>query len=130
MHVAAGLICSEGRILIARRPEGSHLAGLWEFPGGKQEPNETLEECLEREIREELGMIIKAGKCIMTVLHEYELKKISLHIFDCLSDPGNPKALECQEIQWVKPVELNSYQFPPPDQKFLEFLVDHPDLLA
>jgi mutator protein MutT len=127
IHVAAGLIWSKGRLLITKRPEGSHLAGCWEFPGGKQEQNETLEQCLEREIKEELGMVVNVGRRIMTIRHEYKLKKITLHIFNCLPN-GKPKALESQEIQWVKPTELNLYQFPPPDRKFLEFFKDNPDM--
>ena len=129
IDVAAGLIWSEGKLLIAKRPTGTHLEGYWEFPGGKRELNETIEECLEREILEELGMIVKVGRCIMTVSHEYEFKKITLHLFNCLSSNGRPKALESQEIKWVKPGELGAYRFPPPDQKFLEFIAKNPDIL-
>lgn len=128
IHVAAGLIWSEGRVLITKRPEGCHLEGYWEFPGGKQEPNETIEECLEREIKEELGMTVRAGRHIMTVMYDYQFKKISLHMFDCLSQFGNPEGLENQDIRWVRPVDLAAYQFPPPDQEFLDFLIKHPDL--
>ena len=129
IDVAAGLIWSKGRILISKRPKGTHLEGYWEFPGGKQELNETIEECLEREIREELGITVRAGSCIMTVFHEYESKKITLHLFNCLSSSGRPRAMESQEIQWAKPGELGTYRFPPPDQKVLKFLEKNPEIM-
>ncbi len=71
-QVAAGLIWRDGKLLITKRPLGRHLAGLWEFPGGKQEGDESLEGCVEREIREELGVEIRAQKHFLTVHYEYE----------------------------------------------------------
>ncbi len=124
-HVAAGLIRKDGRILIAKRPQGSHLEGYWEFPGGKQESEETLEKCLEREIREELGMHIRAGDLLFTTEYEYENKTISLHLFSCLHPQGNPRALEGQETRWVLPRDLDNYTFPPPDREIIQFLKAH-----
>jgi mutator protein MutT len=122
-HVTAGLICQDGRVLIARRPAGSHLAGFWEFPGGKQEQGESLGACLEREIREELGMEVRAGEHLLTVDYEYESRIITLHLFKCSRLDGEPRALECQEVKWVAPGELVRYTFPPPDQKIIRFIV-------
>ena len=119
-HVAAGLICKNGRILITQRPEGSHLAGFWEFPGGKQEAGETLEGCLEREIREELGLRVKAGDLLYSFQYEYESKIISLHLFRCLDFQGQPKALEVQDMRWVNPRDLGRFKFPPPDLAIIE----------
>jgi mutator protein MutT len=123
INVTAGLIIQEGNILIAKRPQGYHLAGLWEFPGGKQEPDESLAECLEREIKEELDIEIRAERLFMTVRHEYEKKIVSLHVFECTHLNGNPRGLEGQEIKWVKPSELRHYEFPPPDQEVIGLLM-------
>jgi mutator protein MutT len=121
-HVTAGLIWQNGRVLITKRPEGSHLAGLWEFPGGKQEARETLRECLEREMREELGIGVRAGRHLVTVEHEYETKFITLHFFLCTGMEGRPVTLEGQEARWVRPEELTRYAFPPPDREIIESL--------
>ncbi len=121
-HVAAGLIWKDGKVLIAKRPGGSHLEGLWEFPGGKQEKGESLKTCLEREIREELGFQIRAGEVLLTVDHEYVSRAISLHVINCHSIEGEAEALEGQEIRWVAPAELDALTFPPPDKRVIEFL--------
>jgi 8-oxo-dGTP diphosphatase len=121
-HVTAGLVWDKGRVLIAKRPKGSHLEGLWEFPGGKTEGDEGLQDCLEREIEEELGLKVRAEEVLLMVDHEYPTKVISLHVFSCTSLGGEARALQCQEIRWVDPNDLTSYSFPPPDMKVIEFL--------
>ena len=121
-HVAAGVIWREGRVLITRRPKGSHLEGLWEFPGGKLKEGETLEGCLEREIKEELDLTVKAGQALLTVDHDYGSKVISLHIFHCTCVEGEPRALEGQEVRWVDPVDLERYPLPPPDRGVIGIL--------
>ena len=118
-HVTAGLVWKDGKLLITRRPEGSHLAGYWEFPGGKQEHGESLEACLEREIREELGMEVKAVKHLLQIDHEYETKSITLHLFQCSWLSGTPTPIGCSEIRWVRPEDLANYQLPPPDLQLL-----------
>ena len=123
-HVTAGLVWHDGKVLITRRPEGSHLAGYWEFPGGKQEPGETLEGCLEREIREELAMGVKAVKHLLQIDHDYETKSITLHLFQCDWLNGTPSPLGCDEFRWVKPEELAGYQLPPPDVQVLPFILN------
>lgn len=122
INVTAGLIRKEGKLLITRRPKGSHLAGLWEFPGGKQEPGETLEICMEREIREELGMDVRVKKLLLTVHHEYDTKAVDLHFFECETMKGSPKALDGQELRWVAPSDLKRYDFPPPDKRIVDLL--------
>jgi mutator protein MutT len=121
-HVTAGLIWHSGKILITRRPKGSHLEGYWEFPGGKQEENESLPSCLEREMQEELGISVKVEKFLLKVDHEYETKSITLHLFQCSWLSGTPTPIGSDEIRWVKPDELTDYQFPPPDIRILEFI--------
>ena len=121
-HVTAGLVWKDGKLLITRRPEGSHLAGYWEFPGGKQEPGESLEACLEREIREELSMEVKAVKHLLQIDHDYESKSITLHLFQCEWLEGTPTPLGCDELRWVRPEELADYPLPPPDVQVLPFI--------
>lgn len=123
IHVTAAVLAKAGKYLITQRPEGSHLAGMWEFPGGKKEAGESLEMCLEREIREELGVDIRVGRPILTVRHEYDRMRVTLHFFRCTHVSGSPQALNGQEIRWVHPAELRKYTFPPPDTKIIEHLV-------
>ena len=121
-HVTAGLLWQNGMVMITKRPEGSHLAGFWEFPGGKQEVGETLEECLEREIKEELGVEVRAEKLLLTVAHEYENRIISLYLFQCTHLGGELKPLGWEDMRWVYPEDLPQYRFPSPDEKIIERL--------
>jgi 8-oxo-dGTP diphosphatase len=123
-HVTAGLIWRDGKLLITKRPEGTHLAGFWEFPGGKQESGETLEECLEREIKEELGIEVRAEKLLFTVDHEYENRMISLYLFLCTHLSGQPAPLACEDMRWVLSEDLTQYRLPPPDLHIIKFLKD------
>jgi len=121
-HVTAGLVWKDGKLLITRRPEGTHLAGYWEFPGGKQEPGESLEACLEREFREELAMEVTAVKNLLQIDHDYESKSITLHLFQCDWLDGEPTLVGCDALRWVKPQDLADYQLPPPDIQVLPFI--------
>ena len=121
-HVTAGLLRHHGRLLIAKRAEGSHLAGFWEFPGGKKEDGETLEQCLKREIKEELGIKVQVEKLLFTVNHEYENRTVTLYLFPCTHLSGRPEPLQCEEVRWVYPEDLAQYRFPPPDLKIIRFL--------
>ena len=121
-HVTAGLIWRNGKLLLTRRPQGSHLAGYWEFPGGKQEAGETLEACLEREIMEELGIRVKVIKHLLQVDHDYDEKSISLHLFACSNPAGEPQAIGCDAMRWVNPKDLHRYKLPPPDIQVLPFI--------
>jgi mutator protein MutT len=125
-HVAAGMIWKDGKVLITKRPKGSHLEGLWEFPGGKKEEGETLRECLEREIREELGVAVKAEEFLSRVDHEYESRSISLHLFRCSPPEEAPVPLGCESILWVRPEELGQYPMPPADRRLLDWIASHP----
>ena len=108
--VTAAVIHRDGRVLIARRPENGLLGGMWEFPGGKIEPGETLPECLRREIREELGAEIQVGDAFGVYRHGYTHFKVTLHAFCCSLDGGDePRALEASEIRWATPGELQNF---------------------
>jgi A/G-specific adenine glycosylase len=114
----------DGRILIAQRPPEGMLGGLWEFPGGKREPGETLPECLRREIREELGLEIAVGDQIGTVRHAYSHFRITLYAFECRPVSGEPQAIGCADWAWVTLDELERYAFPVTDQKIIAMLKD------
>lgn len=122
VEVAAGLVCREGRYLIARRKPGVHLAGFWEFPGGKREPGETLEECLQRELFEELNISIDMPLPFQIIRHEYPEKTVELHFFLCRIEAGHAIAIDCAEIRWVWPHELGDFEFPPADRPIIEAL--------
>ena len=119
---AAGLVHREGRYLIDRRGPGVHLAGFWEFPGGKREPDETLEACLRRELSEELGIQIDVPIPFQVVRHEYAEKIVELHFFHCRIEAGQATAIDCAEIRWVWPHELGDFEFPPADRPIIEAL--------
>ncbi|MEB3182108.1 MAG: 8-oxo-dGTP diphosphatase MutT [Nostocaceae cyanobacterium] len=94
-----------------RRPEGS-MGGLWEFPGGKIEPGETVKECIQREILEELGIDIEVGEHVITVDHTYTHLRVTLKVHHCRYLTGTPQPLECDEIRWVSLDDLDSFSFP------------------
>lgn len=122
IEVAAAIIRRDGEILIARRPAGSHLGGLWEFPGGTREPGETLEECLVREIREELELTVRVERHALSVAQTYPDREVNLHFFECVPVSGSPAAVGCQEFRWVAIRDLDDYEFPPADRTLLERL--------
>lgn len=122
VEVAAGLIGREGRYLIARRKPGAHLGGLWEFPGGKREPHESLEDCLRRELREELGIGISHPVRFHALRHAYPDKTVELHFFLCAIEEGTPQALGCEELRWVTAQDLLALEFPEADRPVIELL--------
>jgi len=106
IRVACALIELDEQILIAQRPKGKALAGKWEFPGGKLEPNESPENCLIREISEELGCLVRVMQALTPVVHHYESFSIELLPFLCLIDEGEPQAMEHSVIQWLDLAQL------------------------
>ncbi len=121
-QVAAGLIRKGRKLLIAQRPSAGLLGGLWEFPGGKQEAGETLEECLAREIREELSIEIAVGERLCCVEHAYTHFSITLHAFAAQYLSGQPQTLGCASWRWVEPSELSAYAFSRADRRVIEQL--------
>ena len=122
IQVAAGLIEQDRRFLVARRKAGVHLGGLWEFPGGKREFHESLEECLRRELREELGIAITPPVLFTALRHVYPDKTVELHFFLCTVESGTPQALDCAELRWATPEELPALDFPEADRSVIELL--------
>jgi len=126
VEVAAGLIFNKGRLLITQRNKFDHLGGLWEFPGGKRESGETFEECLRRELREELGIDVEVGELIETISHKYPERKVVIKFFYCNIITGDPKPLDCQDLEWVEANILAKYEFPPADTQLLHRLRSEP----
>lgn len=123
IEVAAGLIRDAGgRYLITRRRGGSHLAGLWEFPGGKVEAGETPAACLRRELVEELSATFAVGDLVETVRWEYPDRAVVLHFFDCRHELGPIVPREEQAMEWVEPARLADYDFPPADRELIQRL--------
>jgi len=114
IEVVAAVIERDGRYLITRRLEGTHLAGLWEFPGGKLLPGEQPEDALRRELKEELGVEVAVGELIQMVDWAYPEKSVRLLFFRCAL-AGEPTPLEGQEMRWVAAADLRSYSFPEAD---------------
>jgi 8-oxo-dGTP diphosphatase len=120
IDVVAALIRDDaGRYLITRRRKGTHLEGLWEFPGGKREPDETLEQSLGRELSEELGAVFTVGEQVETVRWTYPEKTVVLHFFRCRVATGTIAPQEGQLMAWVAPTEFRRYDFPPADAALL-----------
>src|SRR5574341_2425244 len=124
IRVAAAIVQRDGRYLIAKRKPGTHLGGLWEFPGGKQEPGEPLEACLRRELREELAIEITAPEPFKVIRHEYPDKTVELNFFRCSIAGGQPRPLGCEEVRWVTPGELLEVVFPPADRSVIQALAE------
>ena len=120
--IAVGVIWRDDRILIAKRPPEGLLGGLWEFPGGKPEPGESLEAAVVREVGEELDIDVEPGVKIAAVDHAYSHFAITLHAFHCRYRSGTPRPIGCQEIAWVRRDELDRYAFPAANRRVLERL--------
>lgn len=124
IEVAAAIIFKEQEILISQRDEHSHLSGYWEFPGGKREHLETFEECLQREIREELNVAVAVESLFESVEYEYADKVVALRFYSCRYLGGEVKALGCRQFKWVFPRELPRYHFPPANLPVLKKLIN------
>ncbi|HEY4136286.1 MAG TPA: 8-oxo-dGTP diphosphatase MutT [Alphaproteobacteria bacterium] len=124
--VAVALIDSDGRILIAQRPPGKSLAGLWEFPGGKIDPGETPEAALVRELREELGIEVEEA-CLgpfTFASHSYEKFHLLMPLYLCRVWQGTPQPREGQVLKWVRPSQLDDHPMPPADKPLVAMLRD------
>ena len=123
---ACALIDADGRVLIAQRPPGKAMAGLWEFPGGKVDPGETPEHALVRELHEELG-IETAASCLAPIAfasHGYATFHLLMPVFACRKWAGTPQPREGQALRWVMPGELSRYPMPPADVPLVGLLRD------
>ena len=124
--VSAALIFNnKNEILITQRPEGSHLAGYWEFPGGQIERNESAEGALVRELKEETGLNIRVGSLYWQEVFEYDIKTIDISFFLCtlIDERQNISTHEIADFLWLKTNQLSNYQFPPADEGLIKKLV-------
>jgi len=123
IEVAIAVVVQNGALLVTRRKEGVHLAGLWEFPGGKRDPGETIEACLLREVEEELGATVEIERPLWRKSHDYPDRTVVLHAYRCHLLNGNLKPLASQELKWIPPESLLSLPFPEANRPLLEQLV-------
>ena len=119
VEVAAGLVFHDGRLLITQRPASGHLAGLWEFPGGKREPNESFEQCLHRELQEELGIEVEIHEEVESITHDYPEKRVHLRFFRCSWKRHEPQTVGCSAFRWAGATELAEYEFPAADARLV-----------
>ncbi len=119
--VLAAVVEEDGAFLLTRRLEGTHLAGTWEFPGGKCEPDETHAACLRRELMEELGVDADVGDEIFTITHAYPERTVELHFRQCTLK-GAPVPQIGQQMRWVRREDLGALEFPEADRDLIEML--------
>lgn len=122
IEVSAALIFRDGQLLITQRHANSHLGGRWEFPGGKREAGESFEQCLVREIHEELGVEIAVGQLFDEISHDYPEKSVHLKFFLCKLLSGEPQPLDCAAVKWIQKAGLDAHEFPAADAQLLEKL--------
>jgi mutator protein MutT len=128
IEVAAGLVFRNGRLLITQRHPDAHLGGLWEFPGGKREEDETFEQCLIRELGEELGIEISVGELVESLTHAYPEKTVHLRFYCCRWLQNEPQPLGCADFRWISADELKDYAFPDADARLLRRLKEKENL--
>ncbi|MBZ9708005.1 (deoxy)nucleoside triphosphate pyrophosphohydrolase [Mesorhizobium sp. B3-2-1] len=123
---ACALVDADGRVLLAQRPQGKQLAGLWEFPGGKVEAGETPEQCLVRELHEEIGIETEIP-CLAPLTfasHSYDDFHLLMPLFVCRRFRGIAQPREGQALKWVRPKQMRDYPMPPADAPLIPFLID------
>ena len=123
IHAAVAVIERHGRILICRRHNHDSFGGCWEFPGGKRETGESWEACLRREVREELGVSVRALTPYGWMRHEFPDGTVLCRVFRCAIARGRPRALGAQELRWVSAASLRRYRFPPANRPLLDRLI-------
>lgn len=123
--VVAAVVEENDAFLVTRRPDGVHLAGMWEFPGGKIHPAESHADALKREMREELGSEVDVHDLVFETTHAYPDRTVSLYFYRCILR-GQPRPLLGQEMRWVRRSDLPSLGFPPADEELIRLLACPP----
>ena len=119
VQAALALVERRGRYLICRRRVGDFLGGYWEFPGGKRKVGERWEACLRRELREELGVAIRAVRPYGRIRYRYRMRPILFRVFRCAVAQGTPRPLAASALRWVRPDQLIRYRFPPANRQLI-----------
>jgi A/G-specific adenine glycosylase len=120
--VGVAIIWNGSKILIDRRLPTGSLGGLWEFPGGKVEPGESIAACIAREVQEELALVVEVGDRLISIEHDYQDFTVELVVHHCRYLGGEPQPLSCDEIRWVTIAELGQYPLPPANVAIVEAL--------
>jgi mutator protein MutT len=124
IDAAIAVVTRGGRILVCQRHDTDTFGGFWEFPGGKREPGETLEDCLARELMEELAIRAKPIQQLTLVEHLYPHARVRLFPFVCELDRGvEPRAIECQAMEWIEPPRVKHFKFPPANDALLDEVI-------
>ena len=124
IQVAVAVIINDkDEVFISRRSADQHQGNKWEFPGGKVEANEKVEDALHREIKEELGIDIQSQNHLIDITHEYEAKTVKLGVFEIRDWSGEPSGMEGQPTRWIKRVKLNEVEFPKANKAIVELLI-------
>lgn len=121
VHVVAAVVEESDRFLVTRRQAGVHLAGMWEFPGGKVAADESHEDALRREMQEELGTDVEVRGIVSTATHAYDDRHVTLHFYAC-GLKGDPRPMLGQEMRWVPRGDLHTLGFPPADEELIALL--------
>ncbi|MBL8251540.1 MAG: 8-oxo-dGTP diphosphatase MutT [Candidatus Competibacter sp.] len=125
VRVAVGIVAdSAGAVLIARRPQTAHQGGLWEFPGGKVEPGETVDMALRRELREELGIQVQTAEPWLRVEHAYSDKRVLLEVWRVIDYRGEARGREGQPLLWARAADLRAFRFPAADEPIIARLLE------
>lgn len=127
ISVAAAIIRRDQQVLLTRRKPDTHLPNMWEFPGGKVEPGESLTTALHRELQEELGIGVNVLDEFYATTHHYPTRSVDLHFFNCTIIDGEPRAIDVAEFRWVNCSDLHAFEFPEADRELVERLTrPHP----
>ena len=122
-NVAVAIVFGDGKVMITRRKRGQVLAGNWEFPGGKQEAGESLQDCVRRELLEEVAITVQPQVALSPIQHQYPDRHVTLHAFLCTHESGRPTAIACDQIRWVTPAQLQTFTFPAANQTLIEQVI-------
>jgi mutator protein MutT len=125
IDVVIGLVCQDQSVLICQRRPHDPLGGYWEFPGGKQEPAESREQCLSRELAEELNIGVRIIRPLDTIAYAYADMRVRLHPYVCSLISGKPTPLASQQLAWARASELDQYVFPPANAPLLRWIREH-----
>ena len=124
VEAAIAIVIRGRKVLVCQRKDDDTFGGFWEFPGGKQEAGETLEQCLARELREELNIRARPTRSLPPIVHDYTDVQVRLHPFICEHESGEPELLECQAVHWIDPIQLRDFRFPPANESLIEQVIE------